>query len=80
MQNATATHSRREPVVALMLSGGRVCLGFRKALFDAANRSGMSVNEYVLQAAAEKLQAAGREFPGIFEPGDLATDNDNIKQ
>lgn len=45
--------------------------GFRENLFDAANRSGMTPNEFVLQAAAEKLKATGRSFSGVFAPGDL---------
>lgn len=63
----------RDPIVPIMLKGGRVTATFREALFDAARREGLSVNEYVLQAAAEKLTASGRHFSGIFNPGDLDT-------
>ncbi|MBO9168348.1 hypothetical protein [Rhizobium sp. L245/93] len=62
----------KEPVVAVMLSGGRVTNGFREALFDAANRVGMTPNQFVLQAAAEKLKVSGRSFSGVFHPGDFA--------
>jgi hypothetical protein len=54
-----------------MLSGGRVTSGFRAALFAAASRAGVSVNEFVLTAAAEKLRASGNEFSGIFRANDL---------
>jgi hypothetical protein len=65
------TSSRQDPIVNLTLNGGRVTATFREAVFDASNRNGMSVNEFVLQAAAEKLRACGREFSGVFHPGDL---------
>lgn len=58
--------------VALMLTGGRVTAAFRSALFDAADREGMSVNEYVLRSAAEKLARRGGSFPGVF-PSDCKT-------
>lgn len=60
---------QREPIVD---DGGRVTSGFRAALFAAASRRGVSVNEFVLIAAAEKLHAAGSEFSGVFEPGDIS--------
>lgn len=53
-------------LVALTLTGGRVTAGFRSALFAAAGRAGVSVNEYVLASAGEKLARAGLEFPGVF--------------
>lgn len=52
--------------VALALNGGRVCAGFRAALFDAAGREGKSVNELVLEAAGRGLRAAGYDFPAVF--------------
>jgi hypothetical protein len=57
--------------VNLMLRDNRVTAGFRAALFDATQREGLSVNEFVLRAAAEKLRASGRDFPGVFGPGDV---------
>lgn len=66
----TAKRERRVPVA---LRGATVMEGFRENLFDAANRSGMTPNEFVLQAAAEKLKATGRNFSGLFVPGDLKT-------
>lgn len=79
---ATATRQRRprEPIVNVMLNGGRVTSGFRAALFSAASRAGVTVNEFVLTAAAEKLRASGGQFSGVFEPGDLPDLNDNSKQ
>lgn len=65
------TSSRQDPIVNLTLNGGRVTATFREALFDATAREGLSVNEFCLQAAAEKLKASGRKFSGIFYPGDL---------
>ncbi|MBO9122792.1 MULTISPECIES: hypothetical protein [unclassified Rhizobium] len=69
-----ANRQRREkdPIVNLMLNGGRVTATFREALFDATAREGLSVNEFCLKAAAEKLKASGREFSGVFHPGDFA--------
>lgn len=61
----------RESRVPVMLRGAKVMSGFRDNLFDAANRAGMSVNEFVLQATADKLKSSGREFSGLFHPGDL---------
>ncbi|SFV32269.1 hypothetical protein SAMN05216456_1592 [Devosia crocina] len=55
----------------LTLRGGRVTAGLRDAIFDEANRAGMSVNEFVLTAAAERLAQRGIKFAGVFEPGDL---------
>ena len=57
--------------VNLLLSGSRVTTGFRSSLFDAANRAGMSVNEFVITAAAEKLKQRGASFPGVFRKGDF---------
>jgi hypothetical protein len=72
--NINARRQRsKEPIVNVMLNGGRVTSGFRAALFACAGRAGLSVNEFVLQAAAEKLLASGSEFSGLFEPGDLNT-------
>lgn len=62
---------KRERRVPVALRGATVMEGFRESLFDAANRAGMSPNEFVLQAAAEKLRATGREFSGLFSPGDV---------
>ena len=58
--------------VNLCLNGGRVTSGFRSSLFDAANRAGMSVNEFVITAAAEKLMQRGMSFPGVFRKGDVS--------
>ena len=60
----------------LFLKGARVTSDFRNELFDAANRAGISPNEYVITAAAEKLAACGRRFPGVFRRGDLPTVRD----
>jgi len=70
-------HRQKDPIVNVMLNGGRVTSGFRAALFAAASRAGVSVNEFVLTAAAEKLRASGSQFSGVFEPGDLLDLNDN---
>jgi hypothetical protein len=77
---ATKQRRHKDPIVSVMLTGGRVTSGFRAALFAAASRAGISVNEFVLTAAAEKLRASGRHFSGVFEPGDLSDLNDNISQ
>ncbi|SMC92100.1 hypothetical protein SAMN06297251_112106 [Fulvimarina manganoxydans] len=53
------------------LKGGKVTPAFQLALFDAANRAGMTVNEFVLMATAERLVARGVAIPGVFRPGDI---------
>jgi len=63
--------SNAENLVPLALNGARITSGFRSALFDAAARRGISVNELVLRAAARKLHESGSEFSGIFQPGDM---------
>ena len=66
MASSPDTHA-----VNLFLNGGRVTSGFRSSLFDAANRAGISVNEFVITAAAEKLVQRGASFPGVFRKGDF---------
>lgn len=70
--------SKRERRVPVALRGATVMEGFRENLFDAANRSGMTPNEFVLQAAAEKLRATGRCFSGVFAPGDIVSTHQHI--
>jgi hypothetical protein len=77
MCTATRPRKQKDPIVALMLTGGRVTSGFRAALFAASGRAGVSVNEFVLTAAAEKLRASAQRFSGLFETGDLPETNDN---
>nr|WP_289852484.1 hypothetical protein [Mesorhizobium liriopis] len=55
-----------------MLNGGRVTSAFRASLFDAAAREGMSVNEFVLRATAQRLRARGASFGGVFRAGDIS--------
>ena len=62
---------RKEPIVNVMLTGGRVTESFRANLFSAAGRAGITVNEFVLTAAGEKLRSRGAAVTGVFEPGDL---------
>ncbi|MBO0906531.1 hypothetical protein [Jiella sonneratiae] len=65
-------NSHSQAAVPLFLNGARVTSGFRSALFDAANRAGVTVNEFVISAAAEKLARSGSSFPGVFRAGDLS--------
>ncbi|MBB4255444.1 hypothetical protein [Rhizobium sp. BK008] len=71
ISDASRNSASRETKGFIMLRGAMVMTSFRESLFDAANRAGMTPNEYCLQAAAEKLTASGRRFSGIFCPGDL---------
>lgn len=72
MQATSVSHGVEQAhTVSLMLTGGRITAGFRSSLFSAANRCGMSVNEFVITAAAEKLKASGEQFPGVFRSGDI---------
>ena len=71
---AVAKQPTEQKIVSVMLSGGRVTQDFRASLFAAAGRSGKSVNEFVLLAAAEKLKAAGAPFSGVFRSGDLTSE------
>jgi hypothetical protein len=68
----------RSTLVPVHLHGGRVTNQFRVELFEAARRAGVSVNEFVLHAAGEKLARNGAGIVGVFEPGDLdQASNDN---
>lgn len=71
MLASTKARQGQDPIVNLMLNGGRVTATFRQALFEATAREGLSVNEFCLKAAAEKLVASGRQFSGLFNSGDL---------
>lgn len=66
-----AKRPAREPKGYVMLRGATVMESFRENLFDAANRAGVTPNEFVLQATAEKLKRSGRDFSGVFHRGDL---------
>ncbi len=74
---ASKPRRRRDPIVNVVLNGGRVTSGFRATLFAAASRVGVSVNEFVLTAAAEKLRTSRSQFSDVFEPGDLRDINDS---
>ncbi|KAA0698948.1 hypothetical protein DTW90_12130 [Neorhizobium sp. P12A] len=67
----TTQQERRERSVPVALRGARVMETFRESLFDAANRAGMTPNEFCLLAAAEKLHRSGRHFSGVFHTGDI---------
>ncbi|WP_063909766.1 hypothetical protein A4A59_024150 [Rhizobium leguminosarum] len=69
--NASQKSAPRETKGFIMLRGAMVMISFRDSLFDAANRAGMTPNEFCLLAAAEKLAASGRQFSGVFNSGDL---------
>lgn len=71
MLTSSRPRQGHDPIVNLMLNGGRVTATFREALFDATAREGLSVNEFCLKATAEKLRASGHQFSGIFTPGDI---------
>jgi hypothetical protein len=71
MSLTATTEHQADAIVPVALNGGRVTSGFRAALFAAASRRGISVNELVLLAAGEKLCAAGEHFSGVFRPGDM---------
>ncbi|KAB0681748.1 hypothetical protein F6X38_02680 [Aureimonas leprariae] len=45
----------------------------RDALFDAANRTGVTPNEFGIAAAAEKLIADYRSRSGVFFSNDFGT-------
>jgi hypothetical protein len=68
----SAAAKQRDPIVGLMLNGGRVTASFRAALFAAASRAGLSVSEFCLKATAEHLAAQGYGFTGVFEDGDMS--------
>ncbi|GGD93441.1 hypothetical protein GCM10011390_10270 [Aureimonas endophytica] len=57
----------------LFLRGARVNRDFHAALLDAANRAGVTPNEFCITAAAEKLIAGGRRFSGVFQANDFDT-------
>lgn len=55
----------------LFLNGARVTTEFRDALFDAANRAGLTPNEFVIVCTAEVLAKRGAIFSGVFSKGDV---------
>lgn len=63
--------------VQVLLTSPRVCSAFRDALLAAASAADQTPGEYALQAAADKLRAAGHSFPGVFRAGDFDHQNDN---
>ena len=69
------TRSETAPV-ALFLKSARVTSAFRSALFDAANRAGVTPNEFVITAAPERLARSGASFPGVFRRGDFPTNSE----
>lgn len=69
--SVSPTFAKRETKGFIMLRGAMVMVSFRESLFDAANRAGITPNEFCLQAAAEKLKASGRQITGVFAPGDI---------
>lgn len=60
-----------DQIVQVALRGGGVLDSFRSALFLAARKEGVPVNEFVLKSAGERLQRAGYRFNGVFEMDDL---------
>jgi hypothetical protein len=58
-------------IVQVALKGGGVLDSFRSALFLAARKEGVPVNEFVLKSAGERLQRAGYPVTGVFEMDDL---------
>ena len=52
----TTLNRGADEIVALSLNGGRVTRSFRQAVFDAAAREGVTVNELVLRRVAERLR------------------------
>jgi hypothetical protein len=68
IDHESQNHSR---LVQLALSSTRVTAAFRAEIFSAADRAGMTVNEFVVEATAEKLRRAGRQFPGPFRDSEL---------
>ena len=77
MGTAKARKHQTDHVVNVMLTGGRVTSTVREAPLAAAGRAGIPVNQFVIEAAAEKLQRQGVHFTGTFAPGDLPAHNDN---
>jgi hypothetical protein len=75
MSNAARKH--HEPSVPMMLTGGRVLAGFRREVWEAAARSGVSINEFVLRACGQALALSGAEIPGVFQPGDIHPHSSN---
>ena len=48
-----------------------VLLQFHDEIRAAAARAGMSIADFALWSAAQRLQRAGKNIAGLFEPGDL---------
>lgn len=63
--------------VQILLTSPRITSAFRDVILEAASAADMTPGEFALMAAAEKLIAAGADFPGVFHAGDLNHENDN---
>lgn len=63
-------------IVNIALTDARVTRGFRQALFDASNRAGVGVSEFILMATGKVLANSGKSFPGIFRKGDFHPSNE----
>lgn len=70
--------AQRETRAEVYLRPATVTSSFRESLFDACQREGVTPNEFLLVAAAEKLKAKGRQFSGIFKANDLPTINGGL--
>ena len=57
--------------VKIPMDAAPVLASFRDEIHVAAHRAGMSIGEFALWSAAQRLQRAGHDFAGLFEPGDL---------
>lgn len=56
--------------VSLTLGSVVVTSSFQSALMAAAHREGLSVPELLLSTVAERLEANGLKFNGVFRAGD----------
>lgn len=57
--------------VALTLNGGNVLRSYRTELQLAANREGMTVNQFALHVVGKHLKKTGAPLRGVFVAGDL---------
>jgi hypothetical protein len=61
--------------VKIAMDAAPVLASFRDEIHVAAHRAGMTIAEFALWSAAERLQRAGRSFAGLFEPGDMPAED-----
>lgn len=60
----------RTPSLISSFESARVTSNFQAELFDAANRAGITPNEFIITDSAEKLSRSGMPYAGVICRGE----------